>query len=320
MATRLINAKRTDIQKMSASDLKKSIWDSEGRVILSQNYVGMVPLSMGTTNPELAQAMGADMVFFNGYSANEDAEHPGLIISGLTAEGFSREQYRIPQMRKLIDVPIGVYLECGQESDKSNFLSFLVREDRIASPKNLQKLLDEKVDFVVLGGNPGTGTKYDAILNATKEAKKVLGDNMVIFSGKWEDGSKEPVIGDPMRSQDFYKELISSLIDAGADVICMPMPGSRWGINVDCIRDLVTFVHTYKQGTLVMTFLDGTVEGSDVDTIRQCSLWSKLTGADIHSIGDAGLGGMSIPENIYQMAITIKGRAKTWERMSASRR
>jgi hypothetical protein len=43
-------------------------------------------------------------------------------------------------------------------------------------------------------------------------------------------------------------------------------------------------------------------------------------GADIHAIGDAGLSGMSIPENIYQMSITIKGSRLTFKRIAGSRR
>ena len=44
------------------------------------------------------------------------------------------------------------------------------------------------------------------------------------------------------------------------------------------------------------------------------------TGADIHAIGDAGLTGMSVPEDIYQMAITTKGRRLTWKRMAGGHR
>lgn len=69
-----------------------------------------------------------------------------------------------------------------------------------------------------------------------------------------------------------------------------------------------------------MTFPDGTVEGANEATVRQCALWSKQTGADIHAVGDAGMGGMTVPEDIYQVCITIKGRLKTFERMAASRR
>jgi len=41
MATRLINAHRTEIQTSTSAELKQSIWDSEGRVILAQNFVAI---------------------------------------------------------------------------------------------------------------------------------------------------------------------------------------------------------------------------------------------------------------------------------------
>lgn len=316
MVTRLINAHRSEIQTFTGAELKQSIWDSEGRVILAQNFVAMAPLSWGTTNPELAQAMGADMVFLNGYSLNPDASLPGLMVGSWA----SQQQYRLPGMRDLVDVPLGVYLECGVQHDISNNTVQMQRSDRAASAENLAAVVGEGANFVVLGGNPGTGTSFEGILAATKLAKEQVGDKMLVFAGKWEDGAKQPVLGDPTQTPDYYKNVIAELIDAGADVVCLPMPGSRWGIDVAGIRDLVTFIHTYRPGTLALAFLDGTVEGSDTDTVRQCGLWSKATGADIHAIGDAGLGGMSVPENIYQLAITIKGRAKTWERMAVSRR
>ncbi|AZS14307.1 hypothetical protein [Paenibacillus lutimineralis] len=320
--TRLINAHRTQIEAMTAKELKESILLSEGRVILAQNYVSFpTALCLGTTNAELSQAMGADMLLFNGYSLDENAKQSGLYVHEFSnLKDSSSSYYRIPDMRKLIDIPMGVYLECGDMEDISNAYSETFRKYRTPSPENIKKLLEEKAQYVILGGNPGTGVSYDAVLNAVRSTKKLVGDDMLIFAGKWEDGATEPVIGDPIKPLQFYKDYIKELIDAGTDVICMSMPGSRWGIDVDSIRELVTFTHTYKPGTLAMSFLDGTIEGSDVDTVRQCALWSKQTGADIHAIGDAGLSGMSVPENIYQLALSIKGRWKTWERMAASRR
>ncbi|CAM4165266.1 hypothetical protein ACP0AK_04835 [Listeria ivanovii] len=69
-----------------------------------------------------------------------------------------------------------------------------------------------------------------------------------------------------------------------------------------------------------MSFLDCSVEGADDDSIRQCTLWSKMTGADIHAIGDAGLSGMSSPEGIYTMSIALKGRRLTFRRLGAGGR
>ena len=322
MGRRLISATRSEIRIMSAIELKNSIRASEGRVILAQNSVGMEGLLEGTTNPELAEAMGADMVFFNGYTMDQNIKIPSLEVDVFENGEYVHHSYRLKDMKKLTKGPLGIYLECGLGDDKetsTNASVTIVCPERVASDENLRNLIDEEADFVVLGGNPGTGTTMETVIEATKRAKAILGDKVMIWAGKWEDGVKEKVLGDPLRHNS--KEVIAQLIDAGADVICLPMPGSRTGITVDCIRELVTFIHEYGDGsTLAMSFLDGSVEGSDEGTVRMCGVMSKQTGADIHAIGDAGCSGMSIPEDIYQLAMTIKGRRLTWLKMAAGHR
>ncbi|MCH0694048.1 hypothetical protein KVP97_09355 [Escherichia coli] len=321
---RFVSTSKTEIRSMTAQELKKSIFDSEGRVILAQNYVAFEGLCEGTTNAELDQALGADMIFFNGYSMDPENKMPGMQVEEYDEErGYSTHYYRLPDMRKVIDIPMGIYLECGTGDDISTSTSAngssLVRSDRIASRENLQRVKEEGADFVVLGGNPGTRTSFETIIKSTRYAKEILGDDVLIFAGKWEDGAYAKVLGDPLADRP-ANDVIKDLIDAGADVICLPMPGSRTGITPDMIRECVEFTHRYKPGTLAMNFLDGSVEGADVDTIRQCALLSKQTGADIHAIGDAGLSGVTLPENLYQLSITIKGRRLTYRRMAGSRR
>lgn len=323
MSRRLISSTRSEIQSFTTAELKESILTSEGRTILCQNYVGLQPLCEGVTNPELAQAFGADMVFLNGYSMDAAISQPGLIVDEWTEDGYVVKDYRLGDMKKLIDVPLGIYFECGVGDDGTTPTTPgapLVRTDRIASAENLNRAKEENCDFIILGGNPGTKTSFDVIVKATKRAKDIVGDSMLIFAGKWEDGVYEKVLGDPQVPMEVHKKFIADLIDAGADVICMPMPGCRPGISMEDIRELTTYTHLYKPGTLVMSFLDCSVEGADEDSVRQCSLWSKMTGADIHSIGDAGLSGMSIPEDIYAMSIAIKGRRLTFRRLGGSRR
>lgn len=321
MPRRLISSTRSEIRTMTAKQVKDSIRACEGRVILSQNYVGHSPLLEGTTNAELAESMGADMVFFNGYPMDETIEIPAFQVDVYKDGQYVHESYRLKEMKTLTKGPLGVYLECGVGDDPSASTSTqagtsLIRRERVASDENLKKLIDEDVDFVVLAGNPGTGTSMETIIDATKRAKAILGDQVMIWAGKWEDGVKEKVLGDPLRKDS--KEVIAKLIDAGADVICLPMPGSRTGVTVENMRELVTFVHEYgDKSTLAMSFLDGSVEGSDEGTVRLCGLMSKQTGADIHAIGDASCSGMSTPEDIYQLAMTIKGRRLTWLKTAA---
>lgn len=318
MVQRLISANRSQIKAMSAQELKESIWKSEGRVVMAQNAVMIPPVCYGCSTPELSQALGADMIMFNTYSLDPNAVHPGL--SGGTV--FRSEKgNRIKDMEPYVDIPMGVYLECGSGKDISNNFNADYMKYRCPSRENLEALKAEGVKFVVLAGNPGTGVTYESVLEAVKLAKEIVGDEMLIFAGKWEDGAGDyPVIGDPIKDIDFYKDLIKQLIDAGTDCICLPMPGSRWGITVEIISELVAFIHRYKKGTLALTFLDGSIEGSDEETVRQCAILSKQTGADIHTSGDAGIGGMTIPEDLLAFSIAIKGKQKTWQRMAASRR
>lgn len=324
MARRLISSSRSEFQHMSAKELKESIWASEGRCVLCQNFVGQ-SLCEGTTNAEISQAFGADMIFFNGYSMDTSMHQEGLMVEEWNEEeaNYVTKEYRLKDMKKLINVPLGIYLECGLGDDKGTSTSpekENVRADRIASEENLKKAVAEGCDFIVLAGNPGTRTSFDTIIEATKRAKSIVKDDMLLFAGKWEDGVHEKVIGDPQLPMETHKKFVKDLIDAGADVICVPMPGCRPGINVEDIREIVTYVHTYKPTTLVMSFLDCSVEGADNQSIRQCTLWSKMTGADIHAIGDAGLSGMSSPEGIYTMSIALKGRRLTFRRLGSGRR
>ncbi|SFD97506.1 hypothetical protein SAMN04324257_00031 [Thermoanaerobacter thermohydrosulfuricus] len=305
---RILDCTKSDFEKMSALDLKESILAAEGRTILAQNYVGFTSgLIDGITNTELEAAFGADMIMLNGYSLDESKEIPGLL--GM----------RLKDVKKLVNRPIGIYLECPDPNSTVLGERREVTADRIASAENIEKCLKEGADFVVLGGNPGTGTTFESIIAATKLAKNIVGDKILIFAGKWEDGTVEKVLGDPLAKR-LAKEVIKDLIDGGADVITLPAPGSRHGISIDMIRECVEFVHSYKPGTLAMVFLDSSVEGADVDTIRQIALKMKETGADIHAIGDGGYAGVTVPENLYQLSITIRGRRLTWKRMAGNNR
>lgn len=59
-------------------------------------------------------------------------------------------------------------------------------------------------------------------------------------------------------------------------------------------------------------------EGADEGTIRQIALASKMAGADLYHIGDAGYHGIAIPENIMTYSIAIRGKRHTYIRMARS--
>lgn len=319
MVMRLISSNNSDIQKMTATQLKESIFASEGRVIMGQHHVMLnTGLVDGVTNAEIQSAFGADMVMLNGYNLAEPDSNRGLkqMSHGVLAE----KAYSVEQIKAWSGVPVGIYLECPSlEGEVAGDRYVVINEGRVASKENLLRVKEFGANFVVLGGNPSSGTTLKSITESTRLAKEVLGDSVLICAGKWEDGTVEKVLADPLSKRP-STEIIKELIDAGADVITLPAPGSRHGITVDHVRECVEFTHQYKPGTLALSFLNSSVEGADPDTIRLIALLMKQTGADIHAIGDGGYAGTAQPENIYQLALTIKGRRHTIKRMAGRNR
>ena len=306
---RLISAAGSDIEKMSAMELKESILKSENRVIMGQHLLFAGPgVVRNVSNSELMFAFGADMVLLNTFDLDHEEQNPGL--QGMTLKELKAKCRR----------PIGIYLGCPKAGSEDGGKKALYRrEGMVATPEHILKCREIGADFIVLGGNPGSGTSLSDIIAATKQAKDLLGDDMIVMAGKWEDGITEKVLGDPSAEYD-AKEIIDQLLDAGADCIDLPCPGSRGGIMVEDIRNLVNYVHKKKPGTLTMCFLDSSVECSDTDVIRQVGILMKQTGADIHAIGDGGFGGCTWPKNIYTLSETIKGEHYTWFRMASVNR
>ena len=303
---RLISASKSDIEKMSAGELKESIFKSEGRVIMGQHLLFAGPgVVRGVTNSELMFAWGADMVMLNTIDLDHMENNPGLC-------GLS-----LKELKARCNRPIGVYLGCPKAGSEDGGKKALYRrEGMVATKEHILKCKEIGADFIVLGGNPGSGTSLSDIIECTKLARELLGDEMIIMSEKWEDGINEKVLGDPCADYD-VKDIVKQLIDAGADCIDFPCPGSRGGITVEDIRRLVQYVHSYKPGTLTMCFLDSSVECADEETIRQIAILMKQTGADIHAIGDGGFGGCSWPKNVYQLSVSLKGEHYTWFRMAS---
>jgi hypothetical protein len=321
MVKRLLECTGSDFERMTAQELKESIYLSEGRTIMVQSFnafgLGLVP---GMTSPELGAALGGDLILLNGFSLDESSPMYGVREASYLGED---RRLSIKALKQLVRRPVGVYLECPGRPGESFGIAYDERAEtflkgRLATPETFEKACEQGADFIILGGNPGIGATFDAIIAATKVAKETVGDRMLIFAGKWE-GVAERVLGDPLAPRS-AKEVIAALIDNGADVICFSAPGSRQGITVDMIRELVEYTHSYQRGTLAMTFIDASIEGADPDTVRMIALKIKEAGADIHAIGDAGLSGCSIPENILQLSITIKGKLKTYFRMGATNR
>lgn len=300
---RLLDCTASDFQKMNGQDLKQSIQACEGRVMLSETMTSVAPLYPSVTNAELASAFGADLLLLNLF----DVFNPAV-------EGVECDQNEsvIQKVKELTGRPVGLNLEPvdlhAEQIEKLDTVS----KGRLATEESLREARKLGFDFICLTGNPKTGVTNNETIVAIQKAREVFGEEGLIIAGKMHGAGVTNETGSGIISED----ALSSFIEAGADVILMPAPGTVPGITLDTVQNYVQFVHS--KGALAMLTIGTSQEGADEATIRQIALNSKMAGADIYHIGDTGFYGIAVPENIMTYSIAIRGRRHTYVRMAAS--
>ncbi|NLV76255.1 MAG: haloacid dehalogenase-like hydrolase [Tissierellia bacterium] len=303
MVKRILDLETSDIYRMNKEEKLTSIKAGEGRTIISEIICVAPPLLWDVSNVELAAAFGADILLLNMYDVNNPK------IEGIPSRN-SKEF--IGDIKKLTGRMIGVNLE-PVDLEENIHDRLTISEGRIATVENVKKLVAQGVDMVLLTGNPKTGVTNNKIIKAIKEIKQFVGDDIIIAAGKMHGSGSIKESGAKIIS----KEFIGEFIEAGSDIILIPAPGTVPGITVDYVRELVDYVHSYNR--LAMTSIGTSQEGADEYTIRNIAIYSKMTGTDIHHIGDCGMSpGMAIPENIMIYSIAIKGKRHTYRKMARS--
>jgi hypothetical protein len=300
---RLLDCTASDFRKMNGKQLKQSIKASEGRVIVSEVIGEFQPLYPAVTNAELAAAFGADLLLLNFFDVFEPH------VNGLDTE--ERHQI-VKRLKELTGRPIGLNLEPVDPSAKKLEQLTELPKGRIATEESLQEAKRLGFDFVCLTGNPKTGVTNGEIIKAIEKAKHIFGDEGLVIAGKMHGAGVENETGEGIVSE----EVVEQFIKAGADVILMPSPGTVPGVTVEKTEKLVRFAH--EKGALVMLTIGTSQEGADDQTIRHIALTSKMAGADLYHIGDAGYHGIAIPENIMTYSIAIRGKRHTYIRMARS--
>ncbi len=295
MVQRLISATASQVLKMNAKELKQSIKASEGRVILSEN-VCSVPTLTDVTNSEVAASYGADLILLNAF----DALNP--FIEGIDQSCANP----ISTLKKYVGRPIGVNLEPVDPDSSLMSDQEIIDEGRMSSVKTFQACEKLGIDFICLTGNPGTGVTSSQIIKAVKLAKEHFSG--LIIAGKMHSaGSDEPVV---------TMEAVEGYAKAGADILLLPSVGTIQGFTEE---QLIEAVHLAKKFDLLsMSAIGTSQEGARVDTIRQMAIRNKICGVDIQHIGDAGFSGVTLPENIYEMSIAIRGMRHTVSRLARS--
>lgn len=303
MPKRLIDTTARELASYNKQELLTSIADSEGRTLAAETIGTVTPMLVDITNAEFVTSLGADLIMLNVFDVNEP------VIQGLPQ--VPPEEV-VHEVKRLTGRMVAINLEPAIVKDTEDNSVWNLTKGRQATPENAKKAADMGVDMIVLTGNPGVGVENDAIIQALLQLKEAVGDRVILTAGKMHASGILSEAGEKILTENE----VESFVDAGADVILLPAPGTVPGISMEYATKLIKRAH--EKGALAMTTIGTSQEGADEDTIRQIALMCKMAGADIHHIGDSGYMGMALPENIMAYSVAIRGKRHTYRRMAAS--
>lgn len=313
---RIFELSYEDFFRLKKREILNTIKHSEGRTVMAECVISCPPLVYGVSNLELAAAFGADMVTLNTF----DFDYP--FVFGIDDEGLSltrpwefAENHRIktaenrenPDYIKNIKNIVGRFIGVNLEPVPDEIKDF--PKGRRVSKENLEKVKFYGFDYVVITANPNTGVSSDDIIKSLELCNEILGDDVIIIAGKMHSAGKENV---------FDEKIVKGFAINGADIVLIPAPGTVPGMDVDTEKRLIYEIHS--EGALAMTAIGTSQEGSDKETVKNIALLSKMAGADIQHIGDAGFSGIAFPENIMELSIAVRGKRHTYRRMGYSLR
>ncbi len=309
MTKRFLDANASDFRAMTPRQIVEGIRLSEGRIVAAEVIAAAPPLIDKVSNAELAACMGADLVLLNFYDVTApqvfgfpaESSASGSKIFGRFPSG---EGIELGQVKAWIGRPVGLNLEPIENQDA------ISSSGRLATAENARLAVKQGADFIVVTGNPHTGVTTEGICRAAGAIRAAVADQAVILAGKMHAAG---VARAAMSEEDIH-----AIAKEGADGILLPAPATVPGMTVEACHALIQVAH--ELNLLVMNTVGTSQEGASQSTIEQLALWSKMSGADIHHLGDAGTLGIAIPENIYTWSIALRGRRHTWHRMAASLR
>lgn len=302
MTKRILDCNASDFVEMKKLEILDSIIASEGRVLVSE-IIGLYnPTLHAISNAELAAAFGADILLLNMFDVYEPVFHgiPNV-----------EKQNVIKEIKRLTGRLIGVNLEPVDHEQEIIGGLTTISQGRLATTDTATTAYELGADMIILTGNPGTGVSNKAITSSLKGINAILGDKIILVAGKMHASGSLKEAGENIITKADIKEFV----EAGANIILMPAPGTVPGITMEYIKELVIYAHSL--GALTLTAIGTSQEDADSDTIKQIALMCKMTGTDMHHIGDAGYKTAN-PENIMDYSIAIRGKRHTYIRMARS--
>lgn len=283
---RILDLDRSALTDLRGRALTASVAAAEGRTLVVEVAAGAPGLADGVHNLEVASAHGADVIVLN------------LVEQVLVDDGYLLPELgHVPDLRtlaRLVGRPIAVNLEPGD-----------VPAPRRAMPSSARRLVDDGAAMLCLTANPGTGTTYMDLMRTTASLRETLGDDAALWAGKMHQaGRTEPIGG----------ERLAALVQAGADGVLLPLPGTVPGVTRELATEACAAVH--EAGAIVMGTVGTSQEGARSSVATPLGLLAKEVGVDAHHLGDAGLGRGPDPELVHEYSLAIRGRRHTWRRMA----
>ena len=303
MLKRLIDTTAQELTSYNKTELLTAISDSEGRTLAAETIGTVTPMLVNITNAEFVASLGADLIMLNIFDVNDP------IIQGLPQ---TSPEDTIREVKRLTGRMVAINLEPAAIKDGQEESVWNLTTGRQATAENARKAADMGVDMIVLTGNPGVGVDNEAIIQALSRLKEAVGDRVILTAGKMHASGIISEAGEKILTE----KDVEAFVDAGADVILLPAPGTVPGITMEYAGNLIRKAH--EKGALAMTTIGTSQEGADEATVRQIALMCKMAGADIHHIGDSGYMGMALPENITAYSVAIRGKRHTYRRMAMS--
>ncbi|WP_022937382.1 hypothetical protein [Dielma fastidiosa] len=302
MMKRFLDCDFSDMEAMNKKELLESLEASEGRVLIAECSLCHDSLLPPISNAEISAAFGADILLLNMFDVN----HPR--IDGIQVADDSEV---IRELKRLSGRLIGVNLEPVDPRAETMGQIKAICEGRQASVDTALKAKALGIDFILLTGNPGTGVSNQTIIETLKMMKEAVGDDVVLMAGKMHAAGSKSEAGENI----ITKDTIRAFVEAGADVILIPAPGTVPGITLNYVKDMIAYAHSLD--ALTLTSIGTSQEGAEEATIRDIALMCKMCGTDLHHVGDAGFAPV-VPESIMTYSIAIRGKRHTYARMARS--
>jgi hypothetical protein len=306
MAKRLLDTTARELAGYGRQELLAAIRGSEGRTLAAEVIAPAMAAVYDVSNPELAAGVGADIVILNLL----DVRRPAV-----AAVEVADPAEVVREVKRLTGRILAVNLEpVDPEAPRVTDDAFGPGDQagRLATADNIAAAVALGVDAIVLTGNPGMGVTNASLARAVAATRGTVGDRVIVMAGKMHAAGVASEAGPGMVDA----EAIEAFAGAGADVVLLPAPGTVPGCHEAQVRGWVEAAH--RAGALTMTTIGTSQEGADVDTVRRLALLAKLTGTDIHHLGDCGYFGIALPENLLAYSIAIRGRRHTYRRMAMS--